>query len=679
MFAHDILFRKEELIRSKNFIVSLLSNKYYKQKAKFCLIRQQYLNKYENYILNHDKNSDNKDTKFGSDIKDSIDFEYKDLLNKLNDPNIKINELPKIFPLNESNYNYFKKNTTPKEIKNNSIDNNINNQNIELINGIFAQGLLEIRINKLFYLFFFEDNGFLRQGFLQIKDDEFSTLAIDEIKTTGPRNFIKYTNGKDIDDKELDVENESINLHILSKFDINIEKIRNEFNKINEEKNLKSMKLTDKNRSSSLNIDEFVKNMEEKIEKNVSNINSIFESVIPLDKEGKKAGNYKKNFGKALSFKKNDQKKEEELNKNPENQEDQKEDSANENPPELPTGLVGLNNIGATCYMNATVQSFSSVGLLVNELINPEFYEKLEKNKESKMRLTFALAEVFKNLWDNLDDKKAYSPYYFKDVISNMNPLFKGIAANDSKDLVLFLLETMHKELNTIDPKTIVDNNFVANQHIIEEVYKDFSNSYLSKNKSIIFDIFYGCFTSVNSCMYCRSQIYNIQVNNLGIFPLEEVRKFKNKNQETPVTIYDCFDYYQRHDINVGYYCDNCKNFNSTMISFNKYLYTPKVFIINFNYGKGIQFKVKFKFDEFIEIKSYVTAKDSPHNYELIAVICHYGESGMGGHFIAFGKRLVNYEYKWYKFNDGMVTESNFNEVQTSGMPTVLFYSYIIN
>ena len=187
MLDDDIETQKEELIRSKNFIVSLLSNKYYKQKAKFCLIRQQYLNKYENYILNHDKNSDNKDTKFGSDIKDSIDFEYKDLLNKLNDPNIKINELPKIFPLNESNYNYFKKNTTPKEIKNNSIDNNINNQNIELINGIFAQGLLEIRINKLIYLFFFEDNGFLRQGFLQIKDDEFSTLTIDVIKTTGHR------------------------------------------------------------------------------------------------------------------------------------------------------------------------------------------------------------------------------------------------------------------------------------------------------------------------------------------------------------------------------------------------------------------------------------------------------------------------------------------------------------
>ena len=51
----------------------------------------------------------------------------------------------------------------------------------------------------------------------------------------------------------------------------------------------------------------------------------------------------------------------------------------------------------------------------------------------------------------------------------------------------------------------------------------------------------------------------------------------------------------------------------------------------------------------------------------------------MGGHFIAYCKRLVNYELKWFKFNDSFVTESNFNEVQTSGMPYVLFYSYNYN
>ncbi len=50
----------------------------------------------------------------------------------------------------------------------------------------------------------------------------------------------------------------------------------------------------------------------------------------------------------------------------------------------MPTGLVGLANIGATCYMNATVQSFSNEEFLLNELLVPEFYKKLEKIKNQK-------------------------------------------------------------------------------------------------------------------------------------------------------------------------------------------------------------------------------------------------------------------------------------------------------
>ena len=41
-----------------------------------------------------------------------------------------------------------------------------------------------------------------------------------------------------------------------------------------------------------------------------------------------------------------------------------------------------------------------------------------------------------------------YAPRNFKEIISRMNPLFKGIAANDAKDLVNFLVMTLHDELN---------------------------------------------------------------------------------------------------------------------------------------------------------------------------------------------------------------------------------------
>ena len=47
----------------------------------------------------------------------------------------------------------------------------------------------------------------------------------------------------------------------------------------------------------------------------------------------------------------------------------------------------------------------------------------------------------------------------------------------------------------------------------------------------------------------------------------------------------------------------------------------------------------------------------------------------MGGNFIAFCKYSIN--GKWYKFNDGIADLSSFDEVCNSGMPYVLFYSYI--
>ena len=117
------------------------------------------------------------------------------------------------------------------------------------------------------------------------------------------------------------------------------------------------------------------------------------------------------------------------------------------------------------------------------------FYNYLENLNNNKKLLSFALAEVFKNLWEKLDHK-SYPPNNFKELISSMNPLFKGVAANDPKDLILFILETMHNELKTVDNSIIVDENFVPNEHDLFQVYKDFANCYLRNNKSLIFNIF---------------------------------------------------------------------------------------------------------------------------------------------------------------------------------------------
>ena len=346
--------------------------------------------------------------------------------------------------------------------------------------------------------------------------------------------------------------------------------------------------------------------------------------------------------------------------------------NTNENISLYTPGLIGLLNIGATCYMNSTLQCFSNIMTLRKILLNEKIFNYISRNKATK-KLSFEFAEVLNNLWKNIKNSY-YAPYNFKELISEMNPLFKGIAANDPKDLILFLLETMHNELNEPQAELLQSIiNTVPDPKDFNAVFYDFMNFYLSKNKSIISDEFYGFTNNMITCSYCSTTTHNVQVNNLLFMPLEEVRIFMGYNTNC-VGIYDCFEYYEKIDILPDYYCNYCKRSNN-VYSKNKMVYAPKNLIINLNRGKGIEYDVKINFEEYINIRKYVFAYDSPFYYELTGVVCHYGSNDMGGHFIAFCKNSDTCE--WYKFNDQMVTKCPFNDVTKSGMPYVLFYSYI--
>jgi ubiquitin C-terminal hydrolase len=259
------------------------------------------------------------------------------------------------------------------------------------------------------------------------------------------------------------------------------------------------------------------------------------------------------------------------------------------------TNANGLANIGATCYMNATLQCLAHIQKLTYHFLNSDTKKKLYLNKV-KYRLSLAYVTVLENLWQN-NKEKYYSPNGFKDVISAMNPLFAGIQANDSKDLILFILETMHKELNIEkdDNKKILDNDIDSPnaQYNYDITFKKFSIFFRNSFNSVISNLFYGMFNSMMNCQNCHIIIYNVQCFNILIFPLQEVKKYKMKYIDI-VDIYECFDYYQRPDYMGGksFYCNNCRqmvdNINTTKI-----LYGPRILVINLNRGKGLEFDIK--------------------------------------------------------------------------------------
>lgn len=94
--------------------------------------------------------------------------------------------------------------------------------------------------------------------------------------------------------------------------------------------------------------------------------------------------------------------------------------------------LVGLNNVGATCYMSAALQCLSNT-----EGLTKYFLTEYKEKPQNKMANEYY--KLVLNLWNRVNNNGSFSPINFKKVLSSENPSFAGIAANDSKDLMKFL------------------------------------------------------------------------------------------------------------------------------------------------------------------------------------------------------------------------------------------------
>ena len=339
--------------------------------------------------------------------------------------------------------------------------------------------------------------------------------------------------------------------------------------------------------------------------------------------------------------------------------------------------LIGLNNIGATCYMNASLQCLSNTKKLTEY-----FLTNYEDNKNKIMSHQYY--KLIKHLWNEENNNISYSPNSFKEVLSKENPLFAGIAANDAKDLINFLIERLHQELNIALKNNSVDNYIQIDQTNEAAVFNDFIKDFNTNFNSPISRCFYGILETKSQCQGCKIIKYNFQVYSFLEFPLQQVNQYYFNNGKRPlltndgknpdVDLYECFEYNRKIDLMTGdnqMYCNICNKLcDATYVT---YLYsTPNYLILNLNRGKGAVYECKVNFPEQLNIFNFVTSKQATTAYELYAVICHLGPSSMDGHFVAYCRnRLDN---KWYLYNDGFVTLCHRAKQYTDGMPYILFY-----
>ena len=167
-------------------------------------------------------------------------------------------------------------------------------------------------------------------------------------------------------------------------------------------------------------------------------------------------------------------------------------------------GRTGLINIGNTCFMNSALQCLSNCFELTKYFLL-DFFEN-DINPDNKLGTGGHVVTVYRKLLEDLwgGDEDYINPSYFKRIFEHFVQKFSGYAQQDSNEFLIYLLDKIHEDLNTITVKPYIEMEEKKENQTDEEVSKVWWEKHLKRENSIIVDLFHGQFKSTISCNKCK-------------------------------------------------------------------------------------------------------------------------------------------------------------------------------
>lgn len=331
-------------------------------------------------------------------------------------------------------------------------------------------------------------------------------------------------------------------------------------------------------------------------------------------------------------------------------------------------GLVGLKNLGNTCFMNSILQCLSNTQSLRDYCLHNSHRRDLNNNSRTNTALMEEFAKLIQTMWTS-SSSEAVSPSEFKTQIQRYAPRFVGYNQQDAQEFLRFLLDGLHNEVNrvTVRPRgTVEDFDHLPD----EEKGKKMWSKYLEREDSKIVDLFVGQLKSSLTCSHCGfcSTVFD---------PFWDLSLPIAKKGYGEVSLMDCMRLFTKEDVLDGDEkptCYRCKARRRCTKKFTIQKF-PKILVLHLKrFSEARRTSKLSTFVNFpmkdLDLREFASENSINAVYNLYAVSNHSGTT-MGGHYTAYCRNPSSGE--WYTFNDSRVTPMSSSQVRSSDA-YVLFY-----
>ncbi|XP_057437889.1 ubiquitin carboxyl-terminal hydrolase 5 [Lotus japonicus] len=165
-------------------------------------------------------------------------------------------------------------------------------------------------------------------------------------------------------------------------------------------------------------------------------------------------------------------------------------------------GLTGLMNLGNTCFMNSAIQCLVHTPEFA-KYFREDYHQEINWQNPLGMvgELALAFGELLRKLW--APGRAPIAPKPFKTKLARFAPQFSGHSQHDSQELLAFLLDGLHEDLNRVKHKPYIDSRD-ADGRPDEEVADEYWANHIARNDSIIVDVCQGQYKSTLVCPVCN-------------------------------------------------------------------------------------------------------------------------------------------------------------------------------